>query len=138
MLIDTLPDECRRSSETHIDLTCPRSIIRIVFGQRSTVGTSLMRMIIEFSHHAVRTRQMINDDLLRIMGMVEKTSIAMKTIESEVSQAKEKLVSFEHLRDETMLHLRTIAESPSYSKPFDNSIPSKAKDKRGNRLKITK
>jgi hypothetical protein len=133
MLVDTLPDERRRSGETHIDLTCPQSIIRTVFGQDSTVATSLMQFIVGFCHRAFRTKKMIDGDLLRIMTMVEMTSVVKKSIESEIFRVKEVLSSFEHLRDENMVHLRTIAESPSFSGPFDNSIPSKAKDKRGNK-----
>jgi hypothetical protein len=122
MLVDTLPDEQRRTNEGSIDLTCPQSIIRNVFGQHSTVTTSVIQFIIGFCHHAVRTKQMINDDLLRIMTIVEITSIVRKSIENEVFRVKEKLLSFDHIRDETILRLRTITESPSPSRPFDNNI----------------
>jgi hypothetical protein len=122
MLIDTLQDEQRQTNENNIDLICPQSIIRNVFVQHSTLGTSLIQFIIGFCHHGVRTKQMINDEVLRIMTMVEMTSIVRKSIESEVFRVKEKLLSLDHIRDETMVRLRTIAESHSPSRPFDNNI----------------
>jgi hypothetical protein len=117
MLVCLLPDEQQRSNESSINLTCPQSIIRNIFGQESTVGTSLIQYIIGFGHHAVRTKKMIEDDLLRIMTMVKMTSVLSTSIESEVLRVKENVLNFNRLRDKIILNLRTIAQSPSLSSP---------------------
>jgi hypothetical protein len=123
MLMDTLHNEHQRTDEINIDLTSPQSIIRNVFGLRSTVGTPLMQSIIGFCLRAKRTKRMINDDLLRILTLLEMKSVVKKSIDREFLQVKKKLVYFGNIRDETMLRLRTIAKYPpsSPAHPFENN-----------------